>query len=154
MTPGDVGPRLRGLREGKGLTQAGLAKQLKLDQTLISKVETGKAGLTAEIAAVAAAFFGVRAGWLLFGEGEAPAGLADAYVAGLQDALTATQETIEALRQRAIGIATGHADPVAEEGIVPLDRPPVRTLAERRVADAEAVQADARARRRRPPETG
>jgi ribosome-binding protein aMBF1 (putative translation factor) len=44
-----IGTALKSLRERSGFTQSNIAKHLKVDQSLISKFETGERALTADM---------------------------------------------------------------------------------------------------------
>lgn len=98
----------------------------------LNRVASGAIAMTAETAERLAGYFRVRAGWLLFGEGEAPAGLAEAYAAGFRDALDTAKAALEA---RALAIATGKAGPIGGEGAAA----PPRTPEERVAADLKAI---------------
>jgi transcriptional regulator with XRE-family HTH domain len=54
-----IGNRLKSLRESSGFTQGNIAKYLKVDQSLISKFETGERALTADMLEKLAVLFGV-----------------------------------------------------------------------------------------------
>lgn len=54
----------------RGLKQEALGPLLGVNQSSVSRLYSGETALTAEVAAKAANYFGVRAGWLLFDEGE------------------------------------------------------------------------------------
>ncbi len=54
-----IGENIRTLRDNAGFTQSNLAQFMKVDQSLISKVEKGERGLSAEMLEKLAALFGV-----------------------------------------------------------------------------------------------
>jgi transcriptional regulator with XRE-family HTH domain len=54
-----IGATLKTLRERSGFTQSNIAKYLKVDQSLISKYETGERALTADMLEKLAVLFGV-----------------------------------------------------------------------------------------------
>jgi transcriptional regulator with XRE-family HTH domain len=58
-SPVHIGTALKALRERSGFTQSNVAKYLKVDQSLISKFETGERALTADMLEKLAALFGV-----------------------------------------------------------------------------------------------
>ncbi len=66
----DVGLRLRLLREALNLSQAKLAKKLKVSQGAISKWESGERDVPTSILIELKKEFGVNLNWLLSGEGE------------------------------------------------------------------------------------
>jgi transcriptional regulator with XRE-family HTH domain len=55
----NIGTTLKSLRERSGFTQSNIAKYLKVDQSLISKYETGERALTSDMLEKLAALFGV-----------------------------------------------------------------------------------------------
>jgi len=55
----NIGSSLKSLRENSGFTQGNIAKYLKVDQSLISKFETGERALTADMLEKLAVLFGV-----------------------------------------------------------------------------------------------
>ena len=61
----ELGRRLARLREGAGLTQRELARRLGVDQSALSRIESGRRRLTAAQAGQAARILGVDAGALL-----------------------------------------------------------------------------------------
>ena len=65
-----AGARVRALRKELGLTQSEFAGKLSVTLGLIALVETGRASLTARVAAEISQAYGVREEWLLTGEGE------------------------------------------------------------------------------------
>ena len=56
----NIGDKLKSLRESSGFTQSNIAKYLKVDQSLISKYETGERVLTASMLEKLAVLFGVN----------------------------------------------------------------------------------------------
>jgi len=56
----NIGATLKALRERSGFTQSNIAKYLKVDQSLISKFETGERALTADMLEKLAVLFGVN----------------------------------------------------------------------------------------------
>ncbi len=54
-----IGENIRVLRENAGFTQSNLAQFMKVDQSLISKVEKGERALSAEMLEKLATLFGV-----------------------------------------------------------------------------------------------
>lgn len=56
----NIGTTLKSLRERSGFTQSNIAKYLKVDQSLISKFETGERALTADMLEKLAVLFGVN----------------------------------------------------------------------------------------------
>lgn len=54
-----IGENIRTLRDNAGFTQSNLAQFMKVDQSLISKVEKGERGLSTEMLEKLAALFGV-----------------------------------------------------------------------------------------------
>lgn len=142
-------------------TIADLAKALGVPHATALKWRTGSVpggDLLAKLPEV----LGVSGHWLLTGEGpiEPPGvpveweALRRAVAAEEREAvLAAFGEVADAIRERAVAIATGQADPVVEEGVAggPLRPAVARTLKERLAADAEAIRADQGIRRRRPP---
>ena len=103
-------------------------------------------------AANLAAALGISVGWLVAGQGPRWA----AQVAAEPDAeelrRLAMLEAADLLTQKAVAIATGQAEPVAEEGAEPLGPAIPRTPEELARHQAEVIRAEAGARRRRPTE--
>jgi transcriptional regulator with XRE-family HTH domain len=58
-SPVHIGSELKALRERSGFTQSNIAKYLKVDQSLISKFETGERTLSADMLEKLAVLFGV-----------------------------------------------------------------------------------------------
>jgi transcriptional regulator with XRE-family HTH domain len=56
----NVGGKIKALRENSGFTQSNIAKYLKVDQSLISKVETGERALALDMLEKLAILFGVN----------------------------------------------------------------------------------------------
>ena len=56
----NVGAKIKALRENSGFTQSNIAKYLKVDQSLISKVETGERALAIDMLEKLAILFGVN----------------------------------------------------------------------------------------------
>lgn len=56
----NIGATLKSLRARSGFTQSNIAKYLKVDQSLISKFETGERALTADMLEKLAVLFGVN----------------------------------------------------------------------------------------------
>jgi len=71
-----------------------------MTQATLNRVASGAIAMTPETALRLAAHLGVRAGWLLFGEGDAPAGLPEAYRAGFRDGIEAASRAIESVACR------------------------------------------------------
>lgn len=149
------GDRVRRLRKAKRYTQEELGVAAGLGGGTVSRWERGaEENPTRTAIGAVARVLGVSADYLITG--------ADGSAGATLEVDTA-QEKVEAAMaylsvafrewQRAVAIATGNAEPVVEPGVAggPLRPPPVRTLPERLAADADAIQADAKIRRRRPP---
>ena len=66
----NVGQRLKLLRETLNLSQAKLAKKLKVSQSAISKWESGERDIPTAILVRLKKEFGVNLNWLLSGEGK------------------------------------------------------------------------------------
>jgi transcriptional regulator with XRE-family HTH domain len=65
-----IGTALRELRRERGLTQAELARRLKLGQSTISEIERGEIHLTLDLAALYCREFRVSPDWVFrMGEG-------------------------------------------------------------------------------------
>ena len=58
-------PRIRDLREDKGLSQHELAAMLHVSQTTYSRYETGKLDIPSQALIALAKFYGVRVDYLL-----------------------------------------------------------------------------------------
>jgi transcriptional regulator with XRE-family HTH domain len=71
----EIGSRVRGLRKEQGLSQAGLARVLDVDETAISKIENGKRGLAAAELAQLCGHFEISSDDFLFGERDTSAGV-------------------------------------------------------------------------------
>jgi transcriptional regulator with XRE-family HTH domain len=56
----NVGAKIKAMRENNGFTQSNIAKYLKVDQSLISKVETGERALAVDMLEKLAILFGVN----------------------------------------------------------------------------------------------
>lgn len=57
-----IGEDIKALREQSGFTQSNLAKYLKVDQSLISKIEKGERPITSDMLENLSALFGVTIG--------------------------------------------------------------------------------------------
>ena len=72
MDKNQIGLKIKTLRTGKRLSQQELAKQLNIDRTTLSKIETGEnfpaAGILVEIKRI----FSISIDWLLTGNGQGP----------------------------------------------------------------------------------
>ena len=55
----NIGTKLKSLRECSGFTQSNIARYLKVDQSLVSKFETGERSLTADMLEKLAVLYGV-----------------------------------------------------------------------------------------------
>lgn len=91
LAPGD---RLAEVLELAGITQVEAASRLGITQGALSNIIRGRQGMTPTFAAKAAEAFDCRAGWLLFGEGEAPASASAAVEAGRRQALLAVAQFV------------------------------------------------------------
>src|SRR5690606_5640038 len=88
------GRRLKSLIDEAGLTQVQAASALGVDQGGPSKGLKGRQGLSPEMAERAAQMFGVRVGWLFFGEGDPAPGTAQAREEGRRAGLREAAEVI------------------------------------------------------------
>lgn len=70
------GQRLRSARRARGLTAADLAKIAGVSDSAVRNQENGTNGIPPARVEVYAEALGVTPNWLMFGEGEAPAGSA------------------------------------------------------------------------------
>ncbi|MBS3976494.1 MAG: helix-turn-helix transcriptional regulator [Syntrophomonadaceae bacterium] len=55
----NIGSKLKSIRERSGFTQSNIAKYLRVDQSFVSKLETGERVLTTDMLEKLAALFGV-----------------------------------------------------------------------------------------------
>lgn len=85
-----IGRQVRLLREGSGASQAQLGEVLGLDQTAVSKIESGKRAITARELLLVAQFFGVTTSRLV--EPEPATVLLRAGDAGRGDVVDAVKE--------------------------------------------------------------
>lgn len=69
---GNIGDRVRSLRESNGLNQTQFAEKIGVKQGFISKVEKNNASFTIEHIILLRNIFDVDTNWLLTGEGAAP----------------------------------------------------------------------------------
>lgn len=131
------GARLRQAIELRGMTQVVAAHAIGLDQGNLSKVLRDQIALSTAVAERAAGALGVRAGWLLFGEGDTTDNVEVAREEGRREALRAVAAFVEAQLQEADAPTSRREE--AEEAL----------LAARMVAAAEAHRDAQRKPRRR-----
>lgn len=74
----DFGDRVNGLRVERGWSQTHLSEATGINQSTISKLERGTVLPTREQAELMATAFGVRPGWMLYGDGSPHLGETDA----------------------------------------------------------------------------
>lgn len=86
----EIGDRVRLLREENGTSQAQLGEALGLDQTAVSKIESGKRAMTARELMLVAQFFGVTTSRLI--EPEPVAVALRAGDAGREDVVEAVKD--------------------------------------------------------------
>lgn len=147
--------RLREVLRRLHLTAAGAAERVGTSPANISRWSDGTVEPKIGQAADLARGLGVSVGWLVAGQGPMWAAEIEASPEAAVIRELVYLEMADFLRERAVAIATGHAEPLVEPGIEggPLRPAVVRTMKERLAADADAIQTDARIRRRpRPPE--
>ena len=106
MTDRAIGQRVAEALQARKLNQSQLAATVGTSTTTISRVISGKTGLSVELAEQVAATTGVRAGWLLTGElpmrpGQDLAAVAEAsYLAGWRDAIAGVEQNLKVLAKQ------------------------------------------------------
>ena len=107
----EFGPRMRTLLRTRGLSQVALAQAIGTTGATISRIVSGKAGLTVGMARRIAATTGVRSAWLLTGElpmvegQDLNAVARESYLAGWRDAVSSIEQRLKELSALAPGMA-------------------------------------------------
>lgn len=66
----EVGARLKGLREDKGMSQYELADAIGISRESIARYETGKRGITVEVLDIYSNYFNVSVEYIMYGTDE------------------------------------------------------------------------------------
>ena len=66
----EVGARLKGLREDKGMSQYELADAIGISRESIARYETGKRGITVEVLDIYSDYFNVSVEYIMYGTDE------------------------------------------------------------------------------------
>lgn len=146
--PESIGSRVRTARKKRGLTQAALAKAVSVDQTAISKLETGTMGVEDHTLGRISDALGVSLQWLKTGEGQAP-GVAepelpeDSGARRVSQPWHAFEEALDAAFDKSRGHRLVDVDAVraafAKESVPALARPDELVRAAQRILDAAAM---------------
>jgi transcriptional regulator with XRE-family HTH domain len=95
-TPPEDSPasRLAGLLAASEQSQVVVAEAVGLTGPTLSRLAAGLIAITVETGQLLANHFGVRAGWLVYGEGDPHPDVKSAYLSGRRDALRQVEGTV------------------------------------------------------------